>query len=163
MKTDGYHEAITAVDATHVVMAKRSTGKDKLQRKTINHVQPMTADSGFHAFLRAHFSELMTGKTISFTLAVAGNLDAYHFRARHIADTIFESRPAVRFRVEPDSLLRWFVEPLELTYDPQQHELLEYRGVANIPNPASGKPYIARIAYYSEPPKDVPKLPPPDP
>src|SRR3546814_4984440 len=75
---------------------------------------------------------------------------AYHFRARRIADTIFESRPAVRFRVEPDSLLRWFVEPLELTYDPQQHELLEYRGVANIPNPASGKPYIARIAYYSD-------------
>src|SRR3546814_16048755 len=103
MKTDGYHEAITSVDATHVVMAKRSTGKDKLQRKTINHVQPMTADSGFHAFLRAHFSELMKGKTISFTLAVAGNLDAYPFRARRIADTIFASRPAVRFRVEPDS------------------------------------------------------------
>src|SRR3546814_2143084 len=49
MKTDGYHGAITSVDATHVVMAKRSTGKDKLQRKTINPVQQMTADSGFHA------------------------------------------------------------------------------------------------------------------
>src|SRR3546814_20909181 len=33
MKTDGYHEAITSVDAKHVVMAKRSKGQDKLQRK----------------------------------------------------------------------------------------------------------------------------------
>src|SRR3546814_14903730 len=104
MKTDGYHEAITSVDATHVVMAKRSTGKDKLQRKTIDHVQPMTADSGFHAFLRAHFSDLMTGKNIRFTLAVAGNLDASNFRARRLVDTIFESRPAVRFRSEERSV-----------------------------------------------------------
>src|SRR3546814_1832301 len=29
MKTDGYHEAITSVDATHVVMAKRSTGRSE--------------------------------------------------------------------------------------------------------------------------------------
>lgn len=163
MKADGYHEAIASVDAKHVVMEKRSTAEDKLQRKTIDHAQPMTADSGFHSFLRAHFAELMAGKTLSFTLGVAGNLDAYHFRAKRIDDTTFEGKPAVRFRVEPDSLLRWFVDPLEVTYDPQQQKLLEYRGVANIPNPAGGKPYVARIAYYSKPPKDVPKLPPLDP
>ncbi|NGY06739.1 hypothetical protein [Solimonas terrae] len=163
MKTDGYHEAITAVDADHVMMEKRSSTKDKLERKTIDHVMPMTADSGFHSFLRAHFAELMSGKTVSFTLAVAGNLDAYHFRARRIADTTFEGRPAVRFRVEPDSLLRWFVDPLEVTYDPKQEKLLEYRGLANVPDPASGKPYVARIAYYSQPPKDAPELPPLDP
>lgn len=163
MKTDGYYEAITAVDAKHVVMEKRSTAKDKLEQKAVDHVTPMTADSGFHSFLRAHFAELMAGKTVSFTLGVAGNLDAYHFRAKRIGDTTFEGQTAVRFRVEPDSLLRWFVDPLEVTYDPKQEKLLEYRGVANIPNPAGGKPYVARIAYYSQPPKDVPKLPPLDP
>lgn len=162
VKSDGYSEAITAV-GEQVAMEKRSTRKDPLKQKQIAHVQPMAADSGFHALLVANFAALMDHKTLSFTLGVAGNLDAYHFRAKRIDDTTFEGKPAVRFRVEPDSILRWFVDPLVVTYDPQQKKLLEYQGVANIPNPDTGKPYVARIAYYSTPPKDVPKLPPLDP
>jgi hypothetical protein len=162
MRGDGYFEAITRVDSD-VLMQKRSTREDRLREKAVAHASPMCADSGFHALLRAHFADLMSGKPFNFTLGVAGNLDAYKFRARRIADTSFEGRPAVRFRVEPDSVLRWFIDPLEVTYDPQALKLLEYRGIANVPDPASGKPYVARIAYYSEPPKDVPKLPPLEP
>ncbi len=162
MAGDGYYEAITAV-GTQIAMEKRSRAGDALQKKALAHVAPMCADSGFHPFLVDHFDKLLSGETLSFTLGVAGNLDAYRFRARRIADGRFENRSVVRFRVEPDSVLRWFVDPLEVSYDPQTRRLLEYRGIANVPDPRNGKPWIARIAYYSRPPKDVPVLPPLEP
>jgi len=156
---DGYMEAITAV-GKDIVLQKRSKRGEPLQEKTLAHPAMSCGDSGFHSFLRANFQSLMAGKTVSFTLVVAGNLDAYQFRAKRIGDTQFEGKTAVRFRVEPDSMLRYFVDPLEVTYDPSAQRLLEYRGLANIPNPADGKPFVARIAFYSQPPKDLPKLPP---
>ncbi|MGH8447561.1 MAG: hypothetical protein ACREVL_20025, partial [Solimonas sp.] len=162
MQADGYSEAITHVGDA-VAMQKRSTRADKLKEKVVPHLLPMCADSGFHALLRAHFAELMAGGEFNFRLGVAGNLDSYKFRARRIADGTFEGKSVVRFRVEPDSVLRWFVDPLEVSYDPAEQKLLEYRGVANVPDPATGKPYVARIAYYSQPPKDVPRLPPLEP
>ncbi|MFT4047289.1 MAG: hypothetical protein QM661_11420 [Solimonas sp.] len=162
LRADGYFEAITKV-GDEVWMQKRRTRDDRLREKAVAHASPMCADSGFHALLHARFAELMSGKPLDFTLGVAGNLDSYKFRAQRIADTTFEDKPAVRFRIEPDSVLRWFIDPLEVTYDPQLGKLLEYRGVANVPDPRSGKPYVVRIAYYSEPPGDVPKLPPLEP
>ncbi|WP_028080440.1 hypothetical protein [Solimonas soli] len=162
MRADGYFEAITHV-AGEVTLQRRRSRQDALREKAVAHTSPMCADAGFHALLRAHFDELMTGKAFNFRFAVAGNLDSYKFRAQRDTDTRFEGRAAVRFRVEPDSMLRWFVDPLLVTYDPHTRRLLEYRGVGNVPDPASGKPHVVRIAYYSQPPKDVPTLPPLEP
>lgn len=154
----GYMEGITAVTTSSIEMAKR--GYDgTARREVIRRSARVAADSGFHVFIREHFAELLAGRPLNFVFAVAGNLDAYKFRARRLADTTFEGRPAVRFRVEPDSLLRWLVDPLELTYEAEQRKLLEYRGVSNIHDPATGKAYNARIIYPSQPPADAPPLP----
>jgi len=92
---------------------------------------------------------------------VAGNLDRYKFRARRVEDGQFQGRTAVRFRVEPDSLLRYLVSPLELMYDAESKKLLEYRGISNVHDPATGKAYNARIIYPDQPPADAPKVLPP--
>lgn len=159
VERDGYEEAITAV-SPQLMMQKRERSGARLQEKSLSYTPGLCGDSGFHSCLRDHFSALMSGQVYSFMLAVAGNLDSYHFRAQRIADTQFEDKPAVRFRVEPDSMLRFFVDPLEVTYDPQQRRLLEYRGLGNVPSPETGKPFVARIAYYSKPPPEVRRLPP---
>lgn len=154
----GYMESITAITADTIAMAKRGYG-GTLEREVVPRPARVAADSGFHVFIREHFAELLAGRPLNFVFAVAGNLDAYQFRARRLADTTFEGRPAVRFRVEPDSLLRWIVDPLELTYEAEQRKLLEYRGISNIHDPATGKAYNARIIYPSQPPADAPPLP----
>jgi hypothetical protein len=155
----GYVEAITAVTAERIEMEKQGYGATAVERESLARPPVVAADSGFHAFVRERFPELLSGKTVTFAFAVAGNLAVYKFRARRLPDTTFEDRPAVRFRVEPDSLLRWLVDPLELTYDPAQRRLLEYRGVSNLHDPATGKAYNARITYPSSPPADAPSLP----
>lgn len=159
---EGYSEGIS--DAGDPLVLERRMGRNaKLERKSLKREGPICADSGFHAFLIAHFDRLMKGEKIGFRLAVPGSLDAFRFRARRIADTSFENQPAVRFYIEPDSLLRFMVDPLELIYDAKTQRLLEYRGVSNIRNPADGEQYLTRISYYSKPPKDVGKLPPLEP
>lgn len=156
----GYFEAITRVGADRIGMERCSGTGKPVEKDDIEHKLPMAADSGFHTLLRAHFAELMAGTEFKFRLGVAGSLDAFKFKARRIDDTTFEGKPAVRFRVAADSMLSLIADPLELTYDAAQRKLLEFRGISNIHDPASGKPYTVRIAYYSAPPPEAKSLPP---
>lgn len=158
----GYSEGISKVGPDGVEMFKESREHGRANG-SVPKDEPMAADSGFHSFLYDHMPELAAGKTLKFRFAAAGQLDSYSFRARKVGDTAFEGKPAIQLKVDPASLLRYLVDPLLLTYDPQTRRLLEYRGISNVINPATGKPYNARIAYYSKPPDDAPKnLPPLD-
>lgn len=159
LELEGYMEAIVD-NGDPIVMERREGAKAKVERKSVKRDGPTAADSGFHAILYENFERLMKGETVSLRLAVAGGLDQYRFRGRRVGDSTFEDRPAVRFVVEPDSLLRFVVDPLDLTYDPKTRQLLEYRGLSNIRNPATGQLWTTRIAYYSKPPAGIGQLPP---
>ncbi|HSW13555.1 MAG TPA: hypothetical protein VLI06_11995 [Solimonas sp.] len=156
----GYVEGISD-NRGPVTMERREKAGARLETASLEKVSPMCADSGFHSCLRAHFAELQAGKTVKFTLAVAGSLDSFRFRAKKAGETQWQGQKAVQIKVEPDSLLRLLAGPLELVYEPQQRKLLEFRGISNIQNPRSGKPYDVRIIYPDKPPADAPaKLPP---
>lgn len=156
----GYEEGISAISSDKVEVFKRHATGEKLETASVDRAVAMAADSGFHAYITSHFAELLSGQTINFRLVVPGNLDAFKFRVKRIEDTTFEGAPAIRLRVEPDSILRFVLDPLELTYEPKARKLLEYRGIANI-HDGKGKAYVARIAYFSKPPADAPKNLPP--
>jgi len=155
----GYMEGVKAVTAETLVLEKKGYGSDKVRAATVKRKGATVADSGFHSFLRARFPDLLAGKTIEFTFVVAGNLDAYKFRAKRVGDGTFEGKPAVRFRVEPATWLRFLVDPLEVLYEPTQRQLVEYRGISNLHDPRTFEPYVVRIIYPSKPPADAPPLP----
>jgi hypothetical protein len=158
----GYSEGISKVSADGIVMFKQSREKGR-QTASVKKSPVMAADAGFHAFIVANLDALAAGRIIPFRFAVAGQLDAYNFRVRKIGDTEFEGRPAIKLQIEPDSLLRFAVDPLVLTYEPSSKRLLEYRGISNVIDPLTGKPYNVRIVYPGKPPQDAPKnLPPLD-
>lgn len=154
----GYREAITKI-GKDVTLSKTVRGSKKTA--TVPNKGATVADAGFHNFLLANFDDLLDGKTVAFTFIAAGNLDSFKFRAKRIADTTFEGKPAVRFLVEANSLLRIIAPNLEITYDPDQRRLLEYRGPSNVIDPTMDKLYETRIAYYTTPPPDAPKALPP--
>ncbi|PPE74481.1 hypothetical protein C3942_06860 [Solimonas fluminis] len=156
----GYMEAITE-NRQAVTMERRERAGGRTESETIGKASPMCADSGFHSCLRTHFAELQAGKTVKFTLAVAGSLDSFRFRAAKAGETQWQGIRAVLIKVEPDSLLRLLAGPLELVYEPGQRRLLEFRGISNIHNPRSGKPYDVRIIYPDKAPADAPSPLPP--
>jgi hypothetical protein len=155
----GYMESITAVTAGTIDMARQDHGATKVEKVTLKRKGLMTADSGFHSFIRDHFKELLAGDTVEFSFAVAGNLDSFKFRAKKTGETTWEGKPAVTLKIEPDSLLRFLVDPLALTYEPTERKLVEYRGVSNIHDEVTGKPYNVRVIYPSAKPADAPALP----
>jgi len=155
-----YSEGITQVGADSIEMFKQSATKPR-QTAMVKRTPNMAADAGFTNFMVAHLPELASGKTVNFKLGVAGLLDAYSFRARRVGNTEFEGQPAVNLSIEPDSLLRYLVDPLLLTYDIPGKRLLEYRGVSDVINPATGKAYTVRVAFYAKAPADAPRNLPP--
>lgn len=155
----GYIEGISAIGKDSIEMYKKGYKDARESGKKVARPDNTTADSGFHNLMRAWFPDLMENKKVVFHFAVAGELDTFKFRGQRIDDATFEGKPAVRFRVQPDTLLRLLVDPLELTYDPTNRRLLEYRGVSNLHDPASGEAYVVRISYASRPPEDAPILP----
>ncbi len=154
-----YEEAITSISPDHIDLMKSRDGTRKTDSE--KRVAGMAADSGFSSLLLDHFGDLESGQTLRFTFAVAGQLSAYQFRARKVADLQYDGQPALQLVVEPDSLLRMFVDPLTITYSKENHHLLEYRGVSNVHDPASGSAYNVRIVYPTTPPPDAPKTLPP--
>jgi len=154
-----YSEAITAVTPETVTMEKFSDGK--LKTATIERKGTMAADSGFHNLLVAHFKDLLDGRTVRFRFVVASQLDTYRFRVMKTGDTTFDGKPAVVLRVEPDSLLRVLAGPLTMIYSRDDPHLLQYEGLSNVDDPATGSAYNVRIVYPSQPPPDAPKNLPP--
>ena len=155
----GYMEGVKAVTAETLVLEKKGYGSDKVRTATVKRKGATVADSGFHSFLRDRFADLVAGKTVQFTFAVAGELNDFKFRAKRIADGTFEGKPAVRLKVDPDTLLRLLADPLEITYDPADRRMLEYRGISNLHDPKTFEAYHVRIVYPSAPPPDAPPLP----
>lgn len=156
---EGYSEGIERIDAGALQMTRTERGKT--ETASLKMLPAMVADSGFHAYIVDHFEALQAGRTLHFTLAVAGQLTSYRFRAKKLGDTMFDGKSAVRIQIELDSLLRILADPLLLLYDEKQHRLLEFLGISNIHNPQTGDVYNVRIAYYDRPPADAPRNLPP--
>lgn len=143
-----YAEGIT--DNRDAVVMFRKSRERVEQTKRTNKKSPIAADAGVVQFVKANFQSLLEGKAVSLRLPVAGHLDTYSVRVRHAADLEFDSRPAVRFRIEHDSPLALLLDPVEMTYERETQRLLEYRGTSNMRDPASGDAYKkVRITYHA--------------
>jgi hypothetical protein len=116
----------------------------------------LAADAGFNQLIIDQMPQLQAGERISFSLIAAGNLDSFRFRASKLGDTVLRGVPATRILVEPDSMLRWLVSPIELVYDSESRKLMSYKGLSNIINPDTGKVYKQiRISYGGPAPAEA--------
>lgn len=131
------------------------------QGKETSEVRPLpkglvAADSGFNQLLLDQMPRLKAGETVSFVLIVPGKLDQFQFRARKVGEAPLDGQPTLRLKVEPDSMLRWLVAPIELAYDTSGTHLLQYRGISNVLDPATGKVYPRVQIRYGQAPQAEP-------
>jgi hypothetical protein len=155
LPAQSYAEGISDV-GPDVSAFKLDQGQE--QRKRLP-VSPgiVAADSGFNQLLLDQMGRIKANETVAFKLIVAGNLDQYQFRARKVADTQLRGETALRIRVEPDSLLRWVVDPIELVYNAAGTRLLQYTGISNVLDPGTGKVFKrVQIDYSLVPPSEKP-------
>lgn len=157
---EGYAEGITLNGESIEMLKVAGKGKPE-KRKSIKRDGYTAADSGFNHAVQDNLPRLLKGETVSFKFVVAGQLDSYRFKISKVGAGTFEGKPAVKLLVQADSLLRFVAPDLNLLYDADAKRLLEYKGVSNIHDPATGKAYNARIVYPARAPDDAPKNLPP--
>jgi hypothetical protein len=140
-----YQEGITRIDRDKVEVYQVRDG----ERKTASLDRPkdLVADCGSQAYVADHMDELQAGKTLHFTLVVAGRVDSFRLRASKVKDAEVEGRRGVQIRIELDSMLSLVLPPIELTIDPVTKRILEYSGITTVKNPATHKSYVARIVF----------------
>lgn len=109
--------------------------------------QAAVIDGGFHYFIVEHFEQLDAGETLEIQFLTATRLDWIGLRVEPIAT----AGDQLILQLQPqNAVLRWVIDPIELTYSRSQRRLLEYRGLTNLPSGDQGN-YQVRIEYrYSE-------------
>lgn len=115
----------------------------------------LIVDAGFDNFMRAQASRIQAGETISFRMAAPGVLRAFDFRARMTKSETDGDDPQITLHVEPDSFLRWLIDPLLLSYATTPMQLKTFNGRTNIPD-ANGERFIALIEFDKETPIPAP-------
>lgn len=141
----GYEDSITAIGDQGIQLSTRR--RETVLRATLPRQPDQAADSGFNAYVVDQLPALSQGRTQSLRLLVVGQRDQYRFRLVPLEQLLLGGERALRLRVEPDSLLRWLVDPLTLVYGLESRRLLRYEGVSNLINPETGKAWRVRIRF----------------
>jgi hypothetical protein len=143
--TPEYREGISRIDRDKVEVYMMRDGTP--QKATLDRVKDMVGDCGSQPYLVDHLDDLQAGKTLHFTLAVAGRVDSYRLRAAKVKDVDLDGHHAIRIRIELDSVVSLVLSPLELTIEPSTKRLLEYSGITNVKDPTTKKSFTARIVF----------------
>jgi hypothetical protein len=156
---DGYAEGVSA-NGDPIAVFRGTRGNAASNPVAREGPGPIAADAGLPRLLRAHFPALQKGDTLRLRIVAPSRLAAYGFRARRVGDATFEGKPAIRIQLDLDSMLKIFSGPIFFSYEPGTLRLLEFSGLTNLRDPATGHAFDVRISYYSTPPADAPNLPP---
>lgn len=144
-------EGLLSHDGAQVEVFRRRADGETRRTLALEAGQAVAADSGFDHLLVDAFDALAAGRTVAFSLVVAGQLDRYRFRARATGNADVDGEAALQLRVEPDSLLRMLVDPIELSYARADRRLMRYVGVSNVQDPARGEVYKKVALAWAKP------------
>jgi hypothetical protein len=138
---DGYVEGIRRSGSTTVYFSRRKT-TEAMKEKTVQTPAPAVFDGGFDYFVRENFEEICAGKNKSFFFAVPIELDYFRFRVARQ-----ELGDQCRLNLEIDNVVvRQFVKPIKLWYNPVDKRLRKYEGISNINGP-DGKSLKVRVVF----------------
>lgn len=139
-----YREQANYQSDGSLILAVQESDKTRKQSKQFNTIPDnLIIDAGFDDFVRGHWSELETGKSINFSFASAARLDLIDFRL--LKKDSDKDQLVLSMRLK-SRLLAWLLDPIELTYDQHTKQLIRYSGLSNIQD-SNGNSYSADIRY----------------
>jgi hypothetical protein len=120
--------------------------KDKnslMKEKTLQVPQPVVIDGGFNHFIKANWSRLVNGETVTFYFTISSELD--YFKLRAFKTTLTDSEMTVKIEAD-NALMRWFASPIIISYDRATKRITSYEGKSNIAN-EDGRSFIIKLVY----------------
>lgn len=154
----GYVEGLAWNDAGQPEVFMREEAGTPLERATLEATEGLVADAGFDVMVYRQLDRLQAGARPVFPFAVPSRLRTLEFRLRSLGRREVLGRPATVVRMElANPLLRWLVDPIDVSYNAETGALLRYEGISNLPRPDGDGNYRVRIDF---PPKGVEPEPP---
>lgn len=121
-------------------------------RKSLERAQPLpdeptgVIDAGFDAFVRAHWSELSAGGSLEAPFLLPSRLAFVPFKICGGRKTLWNGRSVLLLRMGVDAWYSFAVPSIDLVYDWNDRQLLEYAGIGNIRD-AHGRNENVRIEF----------------
>jgi hypothetical protein len=140
-----YQEGISRVARDKVDVFQVRDGQR--QAMSLDRSGDLVADCGSQAYVVDHLADLQAGKTLHFTLVVAGRVDTFRLRATKVKDVEVEGTRGIRIRIELDSVLSLVLPPIELSIDPISRRILDYTGITAVKDPTTKKSFTARVVF----------------
>jgi hypothetical protein len=141
----GYREGM-ARPATGVLLYVRERA-GAAEKRTSLAVAPGVADAGFDEFVRAHWTALVAGETLSLRFAVPARGEAMDFRVRQVGAVQVDGVAAQRFRLRLEGLLGFVAPHIDVDYDARSRRLLRFEGLANLRDPDNDGQWRVRIDF----------------
>ena len=147
---NGYVEGAEVISGGRVKVYTRENSDEPLEEKILQVNQPFVIDGGLTYFFLNNWERLMRGETIKFNFITPAKLDYFQFRVSKNGIIEIGGRKGMQVKLEINSfILRAFVDPIYVTYDIENKNILHYKGISNINGP-DGKSYSVEINYLDK-------------
>lgn len=144
---DGYREGADGAGDGRIRLFVQRAEDKPVQASRVDVPSAAVIDAGFDKFIRRSWDRLLTGETMTFDFAVPSEQRFFRFRVRRTETDRVDGREVARLRMEiGNRLLRFLVDPIDLTYDLENRRLLVFEGISNLNNEV-GKSHNARIVF----------------
>jgi hypothetical protein len=108
----------------------------------------LVVDTGFDAFIQAHWSELMRDSAVPLRFLVPSRMQVMNFEVGHLRADRFEDKPTEVFRMKLSGILGLLFAGIDVAYDAAEHRLVQYEGLSDLRD-AGGENLQANIVFHA--------------
>ena len=127
----GYTEGLRRTASGPVVFQREAEKAPAREAKVPPNVA-IVSDAGFDEFVRKHWAELETGKTVRFPFLIPSRLDFLTFKVKKNREEPVEGAPSSVIRLNLSGVIGWFLPYIEVSYRKIDQVLMRYEGLTNI-------------------------------
>jgi hypothetical protein len=152
----GYAEGLRRTAAGLRVYQQESTAA-KRREAAVPAGTAIVADAGFDEFVRKHWAELETAKTVQFPFLIPSRLGHLPFKVRKQREAMVDGATSSVIRLTLSGVFGLFLPFIEVSYRKADKVLLRYEGLTNIRDD-DGQNLVAVIRFPQAERRTVPDV-----
>lgn len=146
---DGRRESVQRQGSKRVVSIRSATAAAE-QGKALEMPAGGVIDAGFDAAVRAHWSTLLKGDTVSLPFLLTSRQRWVPVTLRRVAAIDWQGQPAEKLQMQLDAWFGFAVPAVSLVYAREGRRLLEFEGTGNVRDANGAWPQV-RVRFKDPP------------